>query len=280
MFETKKQYAHCIFCGSEDLSAEHMFGKSFAREMGVEDMCQVPVGSILDGTTKKGSSPILHFAPKLLCKECNSARLGPGMEAALPMLLSLCNGKEAVINDAARKHLLRYFERLGLIVDVHASSEQVAERRKQSGEYLQNAAFRTGSAYYSQDERSEWLEGKPLSTLTVCVGHYLGKHGVNPDFNIYHVRLKAQNPNTGEVVVGPTLRRVSMLIRQLAVCIDIGPMEVVGVAFPTALAPGLMRLESLATWPTKPTVTDDDYLELRKQDENTRLIRKMLAQQR
>jgi hypothetical protein len=273
-FEQNRKYSNCILCGHEgELTREHILGKAFATALGVKDHWEVPLGPILSGARKKGSSPITDLAPRLLCAECNGARhLGKEMEAVLPALVPLCRGGSIGLSESSKGLLQRYFERVAAIVDVHTSSEQVTERGKQSKDHQFNAEYREAPPVIDQDEREKWLAGASIGKVSVRVGHHPGDLGNNPDFNIAHFRTRAENQATRETEVLGHAKRVTMVLGCLAVCVDIeSPMCKV----PSELAPAacFVQINQLTEWPPASEVSDDAYFALRHQDENTRLVR-------
>lgn len=272
-FEQNRKYSTCILCGHQgELTREHILGKAFATAMGVKDHWEVPLGPILSGAKKKGSSPITDLAPRLLCAECNGVHLGKDMEAVLPVLVPLCRGEPTGLSEPAKGLLQRYFERVAVIVDVHTSSEQMTERGKQSKDHQFNAQNRQAPPVIDQDERSQWLAGASLGKVSVHVGHHPGDLGKNPDFNIAHFRIKAENQVTGETLILDQAKRITMVLGYLAVCVDI---ETPNGKVPSALVPAacFVHVHQLSEWPTAPEVTDDAYFALRHQDEDTRLVR-------
>jgi hypothetical protein len=255
VFEPNRKYTHCIFCGAGGTTKEHIFGKTLARELGIQEHWRV---LLPDGSTKQGPSPFLNLAPTVLCKNCNTVRLRPDNEAAMPHILRLCKGEAFALDNSARSHLLRYFQRVAFIVDVCTSTEQIDDDRRQRKEHQDNAEFRTAEAFFSQEERAGWLDGKFNGSLYVSLGYHTGKLGANPECNAGHLRLRAECSD-GRKIDGPTLKRFSVVIRHLAVTIDIGPTPTF-IPPPWLITPAMVPLQVLDAWPRQPELTVGDYL--------------------
>ncbi len=77
-------------------------------------------------------------------------------------------------------------------------------------------------------QREAWLVGAPLAHTNIFLGHHVGVLGLDPEVNISHLQVQ-------EAGVRRPAKRVSMVIEELAVHMDIG------VAAPT-YHPRLRRL--------------------------------------
>jgi hypothetical protein len=261
MFESHRKFKTCILCGRHDLTKEHIFGKSFAAYLNVTHNWKAkatPWPFPVSDQEVKGSSPITNIAPKLLCAKCNIERLSGLMNDSLPYLKDLSAGNPIALLPGAAELTKRYFERILLIVDVCTSNEQLTSKHKRSREHQLTAGLRQRPAIMDFVQRREWLMGGPLTGISVYIGHHTGVLGLNPDVNITYGTVA----NGG--VMRPT-KRIQMVIKELAVCLDIGR--------PDSPPSSFVSIDSITKWPIDPKVSYDDYFSLRHQDQNAQMLR-------
>ena len=110
----------------------------------------------------------------------------------------------------------------------------------------------------SFEARSAWLMGAKLESVKVHVGHHQGVLGLNPEFNVAH-----------EPDLDGSWQRITLIAKQLALCIDVGEPR---VAIPRSFA----ELSEVVGFPSLPDVTYDDYFALRNQDSDTLYWRTVL----
>lgn len=259
MYEQNRRYGYCILCGESPTTKEHIFGKAFARHLGVEHhwSAHTTPGPSKPAGMRKGSNPITHVAPSVLCDRCNSHRLSPSMAASLGPLISLVDGTADTVSAVDRAALCRYFERVALIMDVCTSTEQIPEARMRSPEFQDVAFHRQAPPVIDQKSRAAWLDGAPLGGVKIIVGKHLGVLGLNPVLNVVHLRLK--NAANEELIHHQ--KRVLMVFRQLAVCVFIGE------PFPDAPR-SFTELTNVVAWPaSNGNVSYDDFFSMYQQSE-------------
>jgi hypothetical protein len=263
LFDERRKFVRCILCGNTDLTREHIFGHALAQHIAVKHHWYAAASSADPATVKlkKGSSPITNIAPLLLCEQCNTRHLSRTMDQSLPTLKSMCVGEPTELDDTSREVLRRYFERIGLIVDVCTSDEQLAELPSTvAAKYLQRWD-RAAPPVIDYERRNAWLKGGVMPEITVYVGHHTGVLGLNPECNVAHFGFRDHQQR----IVGYA-KRFNCVIHQLAVCVDIGmPFR--------DLPLSLRDLPSLTVFPTTPAVTYDDYYSARPQDRLTADLR-------
>jgi hypothetical protein len=271
MYEEHRKYTCCIFCETEGLTREHIFGKSLAAKLAI----QVPWRAVShstnaehDGLPLKGSSPITHIAPRLLCDTCNTKRLSELMNTSLPILLALIRGECGGLSATDASVVLRYFERIALIVDVVTSDHEMSEKHLASTEFIRTDTNRVTGPVISQEARSNWLHGASPPDVSVFIGNHEGVMGLNPDMCITHLRFR-DSPR-GEIL--GNVKRVSIVIGKLAVCIDL--------KMPSDGIPGsFVALRSVDfAWPPPNEASYEDYLSLRYQDAEVRQFLAALSQ--
>jgi hypothetical protein len=263
LFDEHRKFVRCILCGNTNLTREHIFGHALADYLAVKHHWYAAVSSADPATVelKKGSSPITNIAPPLLCEQCNTRRLTRTMDLSLPTLKSMCAGELTELDDTSREVLRRYIERIGLIVDVCTSNEQLAELPSTVAAKYLKRWDRAAPPVIDFERRSAWLKGGAVPEITVYIGHHTGVLGLNPECNVAHFRFRDQQQR----IVGYA-KRFSCVIHKLAVCVDIGmPFR--------DLPASLYDLPSLKAFPTTTAVTYDDYYSARPQDRLTTDLR-------
>jgi hypothetical protein len=254
VFDPYRQYATCIFCGQQDLTREHVFGKAFAEFLDVKgnwNALQYLLDDPASARPKKGSSPITSIAPKLLCNKCNSERLGQVMDQSLPLLKNLCDGASLQLSEPDKATLRRYFERFAAIVDVCTSSEQISNMSEGKAKSFQAQAQHYLPSLISFNARHAWLTGQRFEDVAIRLGHHHGVLGINPEFCVVH-----------PVELDGSWKRIAFVVKQLAVCIDIKE--------PYLETPSsYIDLFLAKLFPADPAVTYDAYLALLNQTPKT-----------
>jgi len=203
-----------------DLTGEHIFGKALARwfrERYGLDINWTVGNDFLGPLVKKGSGPIMNIQPPLACGNCNSGPLANEMEKSLEPLKRLIEGQSPGISPKDRDALSRYWERVGLIVDVMTSNYQITEEYKAGREYQLSKEHRQAPPLYSDAQRKVWLQGGKVSDMKIYIGFHHGVLGLNPYIG-FAPRLA--EPATQ----GPTAieKRFLLVIGKLAVCVWMG----------------------------------------------------------
>jgi hypothetical protein len=223
MFEPYRKYSNCIFCGSENLTREHLFGHALAEHLGIVFRWTAMAAAAdedLEKEVRNGSYPITNVAPRLLCAPCNGDRLSRNMQDSLPYLSALCLDDEMLrLEERAKAALRRYFERFAMIVDVCTSDEQLesAASNAKSLEHRLSAVNRNDPPIVDFAARGEWLARLAQPPIDIYLGRHLGVLGLYVDMNVAPISLKE---NTGRTVSRG--KRISLVMRKLAICIDIG----------------------------------------------------------
>jgi hypothetical protein len=139
VFDAHRGFQGCIFCGSADtLTKEHLLGKAFARRFN-DAFGPLPNWFVQeDEVGTKGSSPIVSLSPPVACGACNNRGLSSDMNHSLEPMWRLVNGEAKTIRQADRRALTRYWERVGLIVDVMTSDFQINAAYRKTSEYARS----------------------------------------------------------------------------------------------------------------------------------------------
>ena len=257
MFDEHRKYAKCAFCDSTDLTKEHLFGKTLAKEFPVRSnwvAAALPLRGSSPQTFVKGSSPILNLAPSLVCKKCNNGKLSVEMAAVLPLLLTLIRKHRHQITTVERAALRRYWERVGLLVDICTSNRDITPEYRESKEYQRSGEHRQYPPIISESARASWIAGDRLDRLQVFAGTHRGVLGINPVMNIAPMRqydLEASALNQ----LG---KKVLMTVGGLSVAVFVG----LDVAI---VPPSFLSLDGSHSdwrWPLHTPVSYDDFFSL------------------
>lgn len=267
MFDERRRFTTCVFCGSDPgtagLTAEHVFGKWLASRF-QERFGQLPnwlvAGERFDG---KGGGPILSIAPRLACHACNHGPLSREAAAAIEPVWRAIVGESHDMTVAEQVTVQRYLERVGIIVDVMTSDHQLCEEQRKKKDYLRSANHLVSATILIAEQRAAWTAGASLNQIQVAIGHHAGVLGVNP-----------QTLNAPLLEFEPAQRSLNMasqrfltVIGHLAVCVQIG-------SDPRPL-PHCMRLLSEQAdlcWPPARAVTYADFYSMANRDPRNDLI--------
>ncbi len=99
----------------------------------------------------------LSRTSKVLCYNCNTHRLGRTMQDATSILLQLATGKISLLSKLERIALLKYFRRMGYLVDILTSNYQLTEEQRRRREHAENAYYRRNPPVYDARQRYLWL---------------------------------------------------------------------------------------------------------------------------
>src|SRR5712692_3823058 len=176
-----RPFKSCVFCGNPkkaELTKEHIFGKKVARRFPVEQHWKTARDTIFGPVVTKGGGPIVSATTKLACGDCNSGPLSDIMDDSLEPLMKLIEGKQHQITPKDRVAASRYWERVGLIVDVMTSNCQLDSPNPD----------RLAPPRYSDAQRKAWRDGGTLFDMHVHIGFHEGVLGLNPYTNVVHGR--------------------------------------------------------------------------------------------
>jgi hypothetical protein len=264
MFDAHRRFLSCVFCGSaETRTKEHVFGKAFARRFN-ETFGPLPNWVAQEEQLRaKGSSPIVSLSPPVACNTCNSEDLSGDMKSSLEPMWRLVKGESHAIGQPERRSLTRYWERIGLIVDVMTSDFQIDAEYRATDEYARSEEHRQAPPLFSQEERKRWTAGEKLRRARIYFGDHRGVLGINPQTLIaptytFDSRGRATTSDG---------KRFLIVLGRLAVCVRLG-------VDPRTSITGSMRELSDETvdgsWPNSREVTYGDFFGLAKQDTNVR----------
>ena len=132
MKSASRKFLSCMFCGGErPLTAEHIFGRSISGRFKDQRLAMVPksVASRLnepsypEGKSKHyrgaGSTP-LSLTSYSMCKSCNH-ELGKEFTQLTGVLVKLFRGETNKIRQEHCKSAIRYFQRIGILVDLECA---------------------------------------------------------------------------------------------------------------------------------------------------------------
>lgn len=265
MHDEHRRYLRCIFCERTDLTSEHIFGKALARRIPLKSNWSAhhtgPSGYAHPPVYGKGGSPILSITASLLCNICNTTTLSKEVNASIETLFRMTKGHRLQLDANTVRSLRRYFERIGLIVDVITSNHDIDDAAKEKSEYRRSAYFRQLPAIITDPERFAWIRKGHLAGVTVYIGHHRGVMGLNPYVNIAHG--KVVNQATGQLLAW---KWIVLVIGELAAFIRIGHVDHEPPASWLKLPSNNMVAEKFSAWPSRDDVSYDDILVLASQD--------------
>jgi hypothetical protein len=250
-----RPYKNCIFCGSTaKRTKEHIFGKSVAKRYPVKYRWKSTGGNLFGPIVARGTGSILNVTAKAACGNCNKGFLRRELEAAKEPLMGLIEGTPHQNTPEDRGALARYWERVGLIVDVITSNYQITAAYESGKEFKVSKEHRQTPPLYSDRQHKEWRGGGKLLDMHIYVGFHDGILGINPSTSIAHPRVveREEVREGGAVEKRLTFeKRFLMTIGKLSVCVWMGknhlhlpiPLRALRSATP------FLSQRPFATWP-------------------------------
>ncbi len=225
-FDEHRPFKSCIFCGSTARrTKEHIFGKAVARRYPVKYRWKSAGNTHFGPVLAQGGGPIISVTAKAACRDCNTGFLKRELDEALEPLMSLIEGKSHQIAAQERAALFRYWERVGLIVDVLTSNYQITATYASGDEYKVSKEGRQAPPIYSDRQRKEWkAPGGKLLDMHIYIGFHDGFLGLNPFTNPASERVMWAE-SQGGITVEKRLtleKRFLMTIGKLSVCVWMG----------------------------------------------------------
>jgi hypothetical protein len=263
MFDEHRKFRTCIFCGSAGKrTREHIFGKSLASRFKVRHTWSTD-GAM--GKPIKGGAPITSITAPVLCGTCNNKTLGNSMKASQEPIWDLSQGRRRTFAIEELQSILRYWQRIGFIVDVMTSDHQLSDTYKTTAEYERSEPHRRSPPLYSEAEREQWLHHGHAPSFRLYLGHHLGVLGVNPATLIAPVhRLERGVTPISLRVVG---KRFVIALGQLVACLEMGMPSVRPIPQSMALLPN--ERTSDWTWPPAQSVTYREFFGLADPSDGT-----------
>jgi hypothetical protein len=254
MFDSQRTFSTCAFCDSTELSAEHIFGRGLAKRLLLRSNW-----SAFDERQAKmvdGGAPLLSITSPILCEACNN-QLGDSMRKAYGPLERLARTKGLAGRDLSPMEVeifLRYFERLGFLIDRLTSNDEVPEGHLSRPEHQRNVRWRHRPPVYGRERRMSWMAGVPGIVPSVFIGRHIGVLGLPPFCNVASRLLLTAD--------GPQLSKIFQIVfRGLAVALFIGSDR--PVAPPASFV--MLRPREKARTPSHP-VTYADHFSLYNSD--------------
>ena len=220
-FDPTRVFDRCVMCGGlppylpSGMSREHLFGDSLAKMMATVQKpipWRADIATTSGFKTLTGGQPVLSAVSVCLCRCCNVG-FSEMMGAAQPLIFALATGTIQLLDTIQKRVLLRYFERLGYIVDVLGSDFEMTEAFKHS-RHNKSGHWRQWPPVRSPADRLAWLRGERSGLEPrVFIGRHIGVLGLNPETS-----ANAYGDGTGNAVQ----RRFHTAIGQLAIELQIG----------------------------------------------------------
>ena len=184
-----RKFLTCMFCGTQvGLTREHIFGDSISRRFPAPRLASVPRRSnappiaVLANDMERryyyynsGMAP-LAFTSHSMCGECNH-RLGQEFTDLIPALAKLFSGRTNKIPDSLLRTAIRYFQRIGILVDLESSIFDPILMTESEKDIATNSKLVRGPSFLTQAERVYFLNGAILPNISVFLGKHYGEYG-------------------------------------------------------------------------------------------------------
>lgn len=128
-----------------------------------------------------GSGPIISLTSKSVCSICNNGILSDELEQSLDTLEYFINGRKLEVSDTHLRVLIRYFERLAILLDVESSNHDLLCNSKSEQEIIKDyGASNSFPPCVPREDRREYVRGSGLKTVKLWFGYHSGYIGVDP----------------------------------------------------------------------------------------------------
>ena len=269
MFEKARKYSKCILCGGTNLSREHLFGEGLFARLREHLPWLMSKPSVRNPNAINDGDALMGITMKCLCVECNG-RLGRNIQAVYPVLMALIEGSAKEVTSDDRMHLVRYFQRIGILGDVATSNEDLDPGYVLTRNFEINKKWRQFPAIFTPAQRLAWRDGVPgCIRPRVWIGHYRGPLGIDPQVftngsGVIAGKMGSEN-QVEESVLLMAEKRMHIAVGDLAVSIGMGGLP------PSDRVPNeaFMRLDSSTQpviWPARRLVNERDFFNLLTQD--------------
>jgi hypothetical protein len=272
MYQDKRKFHACVFCGSSDRSKEHVFGSALSKALKLRNHWQAPEAN---GQVIKGSSPLTDIQPRMLCQVCNNSKFSPFMEHALPVLVNMAKGEQIADFREKKEFLRHYFESRAMLIDVLTSNHELDASKPEVREAIKNTPTGHREPVFTAAQRKQWREKReaPIN-LAIYLGLHNGVLGVLPYMQIASEPREPNHGYPGSVFAPDRAlsKRIIFVLRRLAVYLDLGPQP----CEPPPISYSL--LGQLRDWPPPtPPVSYDDVFSLLMQGPEVVAMRMYLS---
>lgn len=195
MKSSSRKFLRCMFCDSDDpVTPEHIFGAALSRKFKDQPVAAVsrtgaalPRGILPQEAEKRfyrssGMQP-LSFTSHSMCRSCNG-ELGKELTKLTHVLENFFKGRTNRISDEHCRLALRYFQRIGILVDLEASAFDPLLMIESAEDIASNQSYGRSPSYLSLSEREAFRAGALLSDVNVFLGRHKGTHGRGFSMNV------------------------------------------------------------------------------------------------
>lgn len=180
-----------MFCGSNaPVTVEHIFGRSISGRFTDQPIAKVPRRAAdrhhprdKNGVHYSAGAKPMSFTSKSMCKCCNG-RLGTEQAKLTPILEKFFKGKTNKIPKEHLEKALRYFQRIGILVDLETAVYDCKLMEEAKKDEKLNQYTKRSPSYLTPEERLLFINGDILPNITVYLGKHRGQHGSQYTMNV------------------------------------------------------------------------------------------------
>ena len=180
-------FLSCQFCDSdENLNREHIFGSALASrvppsKIGVPRTARALIEDPKRTRKKlwKRGDNIFSIVSNSICEKCNT-RFGQDHGFVAAHIARLSKGVTREIPVEICRPLLRYFQKLGALVDLESSAfdSKVMTEKKSDIDANAHHVTRQYAPILQKNDRDSFRKGEMISNISVYLGQYTGnRHG-------------------------------------------------------------------------------------------------------
>lgn len=131
MKSTSRIFKVCMFCGRDEVSKEHIFGKAISRNIEPRPYAvkrfrhDVPPELLTKNELRqfwrRGGDNLLAVTSSSMCRDCNHL-LGKELSPLSALITKVYKGETNTVPAKHTRSFLRYFQRIGLLVDLETAA--------------------------------------------------------------------------------------------------------------------------------------------------------------
>lgn len=197
MKSTSRIFLNCMFCGKEGTTKEHIFGKRISqsfepRAYGVKRFRHnMPAEALTKDEVRKfwrrGGDHLLAVTSSSMCGDCNNL-LGKELTPLSALIAAIYKGQTNIIPAKHAHPFFRYFQRIGILVDLETAAFDPTVMRQSEDDTNFNRNYHVCPPMLSPEQRSMFLAGDLVQNIEVYIGRHHGTYGKGYLMNVPFAR--------------------------------------------------------------------------------------------
>lgn len=176
MKATSRKFLYCMFCeNNTNISQEHVWGRSLSKRFPKQPVVRARKSAHSNSMRSGGYTPLSETSWSM-CASCNNG-LSDEMNIASPIINDLFKGNIYVIEQPHLFFVTRYFQRIGLLMDLECSTFDSSIMTEKSSDSISYQMMHRLPICFSATERQNFMNGSLLPNIHVFLGCHRGRYG-------------------------------------------------------------------------------------------------------